>query len=371
MTKRDYYDILGVPKGASGEDLRKAYRRLAKQYHPDVNKEAGTEERFKEINEAYAVLSDDEKRSAYDRFGHAGVSGNAQDFGAGFGGFSDIFEEFFGGFGGGRTANRRAPRRGADLRYDLDLTFEEAIFGVEKEIEVTRSETCPHCQGSRAEPGTTPMRCPTCKGSGEVRQVRQSFLGSMVSVSTCPTCQGTGETLASPCHACRGSGQVRVSRKRVVSIPPGVDTGTQMRLAGEGEPGIYGGPHGNLYIVINTLPHRYFRRRGNDILLDLSINVAQAALGDEVQVPTVDGSEKLVIPPGTQPGRIFKLKGKGAPILQRSGRGDQIVVVSVHVPTHLTADQKKLFKQLAETMNTDVQPQEKGFLDKLKDVLGG
>lgn len=370
MTKRDYYDVLGVPRGASGDDLRKAYRRLAKQYHPDVNKDSGTDERFKEINEAYAILSDEEKRAAYDRYGHAGVHGNAQDFGAGFGGFSDIFEEFFGGFGG-RTANRRAPRRGADLRYDLDLTFEEAVFGVEKEIEITRSEPCLNCQGSRAEPGTTPVRCITCKGAGEVRQVRQSFLGSMVSVTTCPTCQGTGETIPTPCRVCHGTGQVRTSRKRLVAIPAGVDNGTQLRLAGEGEPGIFGGPHGNLYVVINVQPHRYFRRRTDDILLDLSINIAQAALGDEIQVPTVDGSEKLNIPAGTQPGRMFRLKGKGVPHLQRTGRGDEIVVVSVHVPTSLTAEQKKLFKQLAETMNTDVQPQEKGFLDKLKDVLGG
>jgi len=367
-TKRDYYDILGVPRGASVEELRRAYRRQAKQLHPDVNKEDGAEEKIKELNEAYAVLSDEQKRASYDRFGHAGVSGSMPDF-SGFGGFGDIFEEFF-GFGT-RPRTRRAPRRGGDLRYDLTLSFEEAVFGAEKEIEIHREEICSNCAGSGAAPGTTPITCSTCRGSGEVRQTRQTILGSMVNVTTCPTCGGTGETITTPCPTCRGRGLERVTRKRTISVPGGVDGGTQIRVAGEGEPGIFGGPHGNLYVVLNVRPHKYFRRRGEDILLDLSVNVAQAALGDEIAVPTVDGDEKLTIPAGTQPGKVFRLRGKGVPRLKRTGRGDQLVLIGVKIPTTLNAEQKKLFKQLAGTMDTEVEPQERGFFDKLREFIEG
>jgi molecular chaperone DnaJ len=307
MTQRDYYEVLGVPKNASSDDLKQAFRRLARQYHPDVNKEADAEERFKEINEAYAILSDPEKRSAYDRFGHAGVkgAGGAPDFTTvDFSDFADIFGDLFGfgSFGRSSRRSRNSPRRGADLQYRLDLTFEEAVFGVEKEIEITRDEMCGTCNGTGAEPGTSPQRCSTCNGTGEVRQVRQTILGSMVQVATCPTCNGQGETIASPCHTCQGRGLERRMRKKVVSVPAGVDTGTQIRLAGEGQPGLNGGPHGNLYIVIQVRQHKYFRRRDNDILLDLDVNVAQATLGADVDVPTVDGPAKLKIPSGTQPG---------------------------------------------------------------------
>ncbi|MBI4770209.1 MAG: molecular chaperone DnaJ [Chloroflexi bacterium] len=369
-TKRDYYEILGIGRNASPEDLKRAYRQQAKQLHPDVNKEDGAEEKFKELSEAYAVLSDDQKRAAYDRFGHAGVnnSGGMPDF-SGFG-FSDIFEEFF-GFGGRAGRSRRSPRRGADLRYDLTLAFEEAVFGAEKEIEIGRNEVCSTCSGSGAAPGTTPITCSTCRGSGEVRQVRQTFLGSMVNVTTCPTCGGGGETIASPCPTCRGRGLEQVARKRTISIPPGVDSGTQIRVAGEGEPGLYGGPHGNLYVVLNVRPHRFFRRRGDDIILDLNINVAQAALGDDIRVPTVDGEEKVMIPAGTQPGKVFHLRGRGVPRLKRTGRGDQLVVIGVKIPTSLSADQKKLFKQLAETMGAEVELQERGFFDRLREFLEG
>ncbi len=371
--KRDYYDVLGLPRGASADDVKSAYRRLAKQYHPDVNREAGAEDKFKEINEAYAVLSDDQKRAAYDRYGHAGVSGSgfgAPDY-ANFG-VEDIFESFFGSFGGMRSGTaRRAPRRGPDLRHDLTISFEEAISGVDKDIEFTRDELCPACKGSGAEPGTSPTRCATCKGTGEVRQVRQTFLGSMVSATTCPTCRGTGEVIASPCHTCRGRTQVQQTRRRTVAIPAGVDTGTRVRIPGEGEPGVNGGPHGDLYVFLNVAPHKYFRRQGDDIVLEVAINMALAALGGEVQVPTVNGAEKLKIPAGTQPGTVFQMRGKGVPHLQRGGRGDMHVVVTVATPTHLNGEQKKLLKDLARQLSDEAIPQERGLVDRIREVLSG
>jgi molecular chaperone DnaJ len=368
VVKRDYYEVLDLDRNATKDDLRRSYRRLAKQYHPDVNNDPKAEERFKEINEAYAVLSDDERRAAYDRYGHAGLEGMKIDFDFGF---ADIFEEFFGFGMGGRRSRRRAPRRGTDLRYNLSLEFEEAVFGVEKEIEFKRQEVCPVCDGSGAEPGTSPVRCETCQGSGEVRQVRQTFLGSMVNVSTCPTCGGKGETIQSPCHECNGRGLVRNKVKRVVPIPAGVDDGTQIRIAGEGEPGVNGGPPGDLYVAIRVRPHRFFRRRNHDILLDLEINVAQAALGAKVNVPTIDGDQELTIPAGTQPGKTLKLRGKGVPRLRNNGRGDQLVIISVGIPRSLSEEQRELFSDLADTLGTEVHPQERSFLDTLKDLLGG
>src|SRR5512136_337795 len=363
MAQRDYYEVLGVGRSASAEEIRGAFRRLARQYHPDVSQEVNAEERFKEINEAYAVLSDQDKRAAYDRFGHAGVqnTGGVPDFTVDFG---DLFEEFFGGFGGfGRTSSRRArnaPRRGGDLQYNIDLTFEESIFGVEKEIDITRDEVCETCGGKGAEPGTTPVRCSTCNGTGEVRQVRQTLLGSMVQVSTCPVCNGQGETIATPCHTCSGRGLVRRNRKKVISIPAGVDNGNQIRLAGEGQPGENGGPNGNLYLVVRVLSHKYFKRRENDILLDLNVNIAQAALGADVEVPTVDGLTKLKIPAGIQPGKVFTIKARGVPHLRKSGRGDQLVVINVDIPSRLTKEQRELFEKLAATLGTTVKPKEKG-----------
>jgi molecular chaperone DnaJ len=366
-TKRDYYEVLGVGRNANAEELRRAYRNLAKQYHPDVNKEDGSDDRFKEINEAYAVLSDAERKSAYDRFGHDGLRGMNIDFDFGFG---DIFEEFF-GFGMGSGRRRNAPRRGADLRYDLTLEFEEAAFGIEREIEFTRQESCSNCKGSGAQPGTSPARCETCNGSGEVRQMRQTFLGSMVNVTTCPSCGGRGETIPTPCRTCSGRGLERVNIKKVIPVPAGVDDGTQIRLTGEGEPGFNGGPRGNMYVLIRVKPHRYFRRKNGDVILDLAINLAQATLGADVIVPTLDGDETLSIPSGTQPGKVLKMRGKGIPRLNRNGRGDQLVLVSIDVPRSLTPEQRELFEKLAESLGTEVHPQERSFLESLKDLLGG
>jgi molecular chaperone DnaJ len=372
-TKRDYYDVLGVGREATKDELKSAYRRLAKQHHPDINKDHGAEEQFKELNEAYSVLSDDEKRVAYDRFGHAAFQngGSGANYG-GFGDIGDIFEQFFGSsFSGRAGGQRRGPRRGADLRQDITISFDEAVHGAQKDIEVTRAETCPTCKGSRAEPGTTPVRCATCKGTGEVRQVRQTFLGSMVNVTTCPTCRGVGETITTPCHTCKGRGQVRNTRRLTVNIPAGVDNGTQIRLSGEGEPGTSGGPAGNLYVVLGVEPHAFFRRRGDDIWHEFSLNIAQATLGAEVAAPTIDGEETIRIPAGTQPGTVFPLRGKGVPRLQRSGRGDHFVVVTVTVPTSLTAEQKKLFKELSKILSTDMSPnkQKKSFFDTLSDFF--
>jgi molecular chaperone DnaJ len=287
--------------------------------------------------------------------------------------FGDIFEELFGQFGfstGGR-GSRRAPRRGRYLQMQVTLTFEEAVFGVEKEIEFQREETCSRCSGSSAEPGTSPVKCSTCNGQGEVRQVRQTFLGQMVQSATCPACNGRGETISSPCKTCRGGGLERKNVTKKVQIPAGVDRGTQIRLAGEGGPGVFGGPHGNLFVVLDVKPHKFFKRRENDILLNLDINVAQAVLGAEIEVPTLDGDEKLKIPAGTQPGKVFHMRGKGVPYLRRKDRGDQLVIVNVAVPTKLSKEQRELFEKLAESLGTTVKPQEKGFLDWLNETFGG
>jgi molecular chaperone DnaJ len=362
MASRDYYEILGVPRTASPDELKAAFRKLARQYHPDVNKESGAEEKFKEFNEAYAVLSDPEKRAAYDRYGKEGLNGmggmpdfNTVDF-------SDLFEELFGfgGFGGGGSRKRNSPRRGADLQQNVILTFEEAVFGVEKDIEFARDEVCAACRGTGAE-----------SGSREVRQVRQTFLGSMVQVTTCPSCSGTGETISTPCRTCRGRKLERKTIHKVVHVPAGVDTGTQIRLAGEGQPGDNNGPNGNLYLEIQVRPHKYFRRRNDDIMLNISINVAQAALGAEIEVSTLDGPAQINIPAGTQPGKVVTLKNKGVPHLRSTGRGDQVVMIEVNIPTKLNGEQRRLFEELANTLGSEIRTEEKSFLDRLKEVLGG
>jgi molecular chaperone DnaJ len=365
--KPDYYDVLGVGRQANADEIRKAYRGLARQYHPDVNKSADADSHFKEINEAYEVLSDDQKRAAYDRFGHAGVEGNLGGF-SGFTDLSDVFDSFFGGFAGVRT--QRGPRAGEDLRADLTLSFEEAVFGVEREIEVERLETCPNCQGSGAEAGSQPTRCPECAGTGQVRRVRSSIFGSFVNVSVCPRCRGEGEIVSSPCGECKGQQRVHAKRRIAVSIPPGVDDGTRIRLAGEGNAGTNGGPAGHLYAFLAVKPHKYFKRKDNDVYLNININVAQAALGDKIKVPTLTGEVELVIPAGTQTGQSFVVKEEGVPRLRRDGRGNEIVSVFVSTPTNLSAEQKKLLRDLSKTLGREAIPQDgRGLFDRLKDAL--
>jgi len=370
-SKRDYYETLGVPRNASKDDLRSAYRKLARRYHPDVSKESDAEERFKEINEAYQILSDDKLRAQYDRYGHAGVQeqASAGGFGFGFAGFEDIFEDLF-GFGSPR-GSAQGPRRGADLRYDLEIPFEEAVFGAQHEIVITRLETCPHCNGTGAEPGTSPVRCPECNGSGQVRRTQQSIFGSFVNVATCPRCQGTGEVVTTPCSVCRGSRRSHQERRLMVNIPAGIDDGMRIRLSGEGEHGIYGGPPGNLYVMVHVQPHKFFTRREQDILLNVNINIVQASLGDEIQVPTLEGEETLVVPAGTQAGTVLRLRGRGVPRLNGHGRGDLLVILSVVVPSDLDAEQKELLRQLGKTLGSDVTPQTgRGLLDRVKEALG-
>lgn len=366
--KRDYYEVLGVERNSTPEEVKKAYRRLARQYHPDVNKEPDAEARFKEINEAYEVLSDREKRASYDRFGHSGMGG------VGFEGFDveDIFESFFGFGMGGRRKGRRGPRRGADLRYNLALTFEEAVFGMDREIEIPRHETCPRCGGSGAEPGTSPVTCNQCNGTGEIRRAQQSIFGQVVNVATCPRCGGSGEIIPTPCNECKGEKRVVNNRRLTIKIPAGVNEGTQIRLAGEGEPGSDGGPPGNLYVVISVKPHRFFRRINDDLHVELTINIAQAAIGAEVQVPTLDGHyETIIIPAGTQTGDAQRLRGLGVPHLRRNGRGDLIVTIQVRTPTNLDEHQRQLLLELGETLDGEVVPQrEKSFFERVKDAIG-
>ena len=371
MSNRDFYEILGIGRNASDEEIKAAFRKLARKYHPDVNKEPDAEENFKEINEAYGVLSDSDKRARYDRFGREGL-GNMGGFHDYTADFSDIFDTLFGEFGFSTGRSRSSSRRGQDLQYQISLKFEEAVFGVEKEIQFEREEACSRCKGSGAEPGTSPTRCSTCGGQGQVRQVRQTILGQMMQTTTCPNCEGRGEVITSPCKTCRGSGLERKVVHKKVQIPPGVDSGTQIRLAGEGSPGALGGPNGNLFLLLDVQPHKFFKRRENDILLNLDINVAQAVLGAEIEVPTLDGDAKLKIPNGTQPGKVFHIKGKGVPHLRRKDhRGDQLVLVNVDIPAKLTKEQRELFEQLAATLNAAVKPTEKGFLDWLNEALGG
>ncbi|HLJ79845.1 MAG TPA: molecular chaperone DnaJ [Ktedonobacterales bacterium] len=350
--KRDYYEILGVARNASEDDIKKAFRRLARQYHPDVNREKGAEERFKEINEAYEVLGDGQKRQAYDRFGHAGVSGaagaGANPFeGFGFGSFSDIFEQIFANAAGAQT-RRAGPQRGADLRYELTISFEEAVRGCQKEIEIPRWETCPNCRGNGAQPGTSTQRCSACQGTGEIRRVQQSIFGQFVNVMVCDRCRGEGRVITTPCERCQGQGRVRNVRRVTVNIPAGVDDGINVRVTGEGEVPPRGGTPGNLFVALTVKPHEYFKRQGTDILYDLPISFAEAALGAEVEVPTLDGKETLKIPVGTQSGRTFRIKGKGVPVIHSSARGDEMVTVKLVTPQSLTARQKELLREFAD-----------------------
>ncbi|HET7520912.1 MAG TPA: molecular chaperone DnaJ, partial [Candidatus Limnocylindria bacterium] len=357
--KRDYYEILGVPRDASDEEIKRAFRRAAQRHHPDVDTSDGAEERFKELNEAYRVLSDRQRRSAYDMFGHAGVGGASgggfEGFGGGFGPFGDIFDAFFGGSPTG-TRQRRRVVAGADLRYDLAIEFEEAMSGVTKEISFPTLVTCDVCGGAGGEPGTEPETCPECNGTGERRRVSQTILGQMVNITACPRCNGEGRIIATPCHNCRGDGRVRQERKLQVTVPAGIDSGQRIALEGQGESGPRGGPPGDLYVVVTVQDHPQLIRRGTELYHELAVTYPQAALGASLEVPTVEGSEPLEVPAGTQSGTELRLKGRGVPRLHGNGRGDLHVIVTVVVPEKPSKAERELLKQLNEVSGPAVLP---------------
>jgi molecular chaperone DnaJ len=347
--KRDYYEVLGVDRNATDEEIRRAFRKLAFKYHPDHNHDDKTGEKFKEVNEAYEVLSDPDKRAAYDRFGHGGAEGL---FGRGFegfdfGGFGGIFDAFF---GGAATAARQAPQRGADLSYGITITFEEAAFGCKKEITISRTENCSLCHGVGSKPGSQPSRCPNCNGTGQVRRVHQSLFGRFAHTITCNQCQGEGRIITEPCPQCRGTGREKRKPNISLNIPAGVDNGSQIRLRGEGEAGRRGGSPGDLYITLSVTEHAFFSRDNDDILYELPINFAQAALGTEVEVPTLNGKTRLKISAGSQTGQVFRLKGQGIPHLHRNGRGDHLVTLFVVTPDSLNEKQRRLLQELGDSL---------------------
>jgi molecular chaperone DnaJ len=371
--KRDYYEILGVSRDADGEALKRAFRKLALEYHPDRNpNNPEAERRFKECSEAYEVLSDPQKRRSYDMFGHAGVgaTGSGSPFGGfeGFG-FGDIFETFFGGATAGAGARQRQRAvRGDDLRYDLTITFDEAFVGTEKEIDVPRLVICERCSGQGAEPGSGFDTCSACGGSGQIRRAGQSIFGQVVNIVTCANCRGEGRVLLHPCTQCRGQGRLEQSKRLKVKIPPGVDTGSQIRLSGEGEAGYRGGPPGDLYIVLRVKAHPQLARREQDVIYELRVNLVQAAIGDRIEIPTLDGTVEISIPAGTQYGQTFRLPGKGMPHVRSGRRGDQFVVVQVVVPKDLTPEQKSLLRKVGG-LTGKPEKVSKSFFEKLKDAI--
>lgn len=368
MSKRDYYEVLGVTKSASADEIKKAYRKLSKQYHPDINKEAGADEKFKEIAEAYEVLSDPQKKSRYDQFGHQDPGAGGFGGGGGFGGFDDIFSSFFGG-GGRRDPN--APRKGDDLQYRMNISFMDAVFGKETEIEIPKEENCTTCSGTGAKPGSDVTTCGTCGGVGEVNQAVDTPFGRMMNRTTCRTCRGEGKIIKDKCTTCHGAGKVKVRKKIKVTIPAGVDDGQQLRVSGQGEPGFNGGPSGDLYIVFRVSNHEHFERDGDDIYYELHITFAQAALGDELEVPTVHGKVKLRIPAGTQSNTQMRLKGKGVKNVHGYGQGDQHVIIKVQTPKDLSERQKELLREFAE-ISGDI-PEEHGssLFDRIKKRIKG
>lgn len=374
--KRDYYEVLEISRTASDTEIKRAYRKLARKYHPDVNKEPDAEDRFKEVNEAYEVLSNVDRRAAYDRFGHAAAAGAGAGDPFGFGGagspFGDLFETFFGGAAGGGAGRRAAPPRGADIQVSVNLTFEEAVFGVEKEVEVDRLETCDVCNGTRMKDGKVPPSCPTCGGSGEVRRVQQTILGQFMTSGPCPTCHGEGVTVTDPCGNCKGRGRVRNYRTLSVTIPPGIDDNATLRLSGQGEDAPNSGAAGDLYVKVRVQQHKFFERQGKSIHSRVGINVAQAALGDEIEIDTLDGPVVFRVPAGTQSGQQFRLRNKGVPDLRGGERGDQIVTIQVIVPRKLTEEQEELFERLSSSLGREVtqQPKGRGFFDRVKDAIG-
>ncbi|MFD0672105.1 molecular chaperone DnaJ [Cohnella sp. GCM10027633] len=369
--KRDYYDVLGVEKNAGAEDVKKAYRNLARKYHPDVNKAPDAEAKFKEVKEAYDVLSDDQQRARYDQFGHqdpnAGFGGGGgADFGGGFG---DIFDMFFGGGGGRRDPN--APQRGNDLQYTMTIEFKEAVFGKETDINIPRTETCDTCHGNGAKPGTKPETCTICRGSGQQEVAQNTPFGRIVNRRACTGCGGRGKIVKDRCGTCSGSGQVKRQRKINVKIPAGVDDGSQLRVTGEGEGGVRGGPAGDLYIVLRVKSHDFFEREGDDIFCEIPLTFAQAALGDEIEIPTLTDKVKLKIPSGTQTGTYFRLKGKGVPKLRGYGQGDQQVKVTVVTPTQLTDSQKDLLREFAQTSGESTHEHHESIFERMKRAFRG
>ena len=371
MSKRDYFEVLGVSRNATEQELKSAYRKLAMQHHPDRNPgNAEAEEKFKEINEAYAVLSNAESRAKYERFGHAGVGTSAASGAwneAGFGGFEDLLGDLFGDlFGGGRGGGRRGgPARGSDLRYDMEITLEQAAAGHKTTVNIPRLESCGTCSGTGAAPGTSPITCTGCGGAGQVR-----FQQGFFSVSrTCSQCRGVGRMIADPCKTCRGQGRIEKEQQLDIKIPAGVDTGARLRLANEGEAGANGGPHGDLFVVIHVREHELFERQGNNLYVNVPITFSQAALGAEIKVPTLDGEDTLTVPEGTQTGSIFRLKGKGIVSLQGQGRGDLFVVTTILTPTRLTRDQRRLLEQFAAIEEKQTEGPARRFGNKVKDIF--
>lgn len=371
MSKRDYYEVLGIDKTATEREIKRAYRKKAKEYHPDLNPDnKDAEEKFQEATEAYEVLSNEEKRARYDQFGHAGV--DSSGFGQGFGGFEDIFGDIFDIFGGGRRSSRsnmNRPTRGNDIRYDIELDFEEAVFGVEKEIQLRRVENCHVCEGDGAKPGSKKVECKNCKGTGEVQHMSQTPFGQFVSTETCNVCSGTGQQIENPCENCQGSGKEVRSRRIKVKIPAGVDNGSIISMSGEGEAGNNGGPSGDLYIYISVREDDIFKRYGNDVFLNLPITYSQAALGAEIEVPTLEGITKFKIPSGTQIGQEFKLKEKGIKDVRGRGRGDLYFKVEVKVPKKLNSEQRELLEKLDESLKDTSHKERKTFFEKIKDVF--
>lgn len=385
--KRDYYEVLGVSKDADAKEIKKAYRKLAMKYHPDKNpgnKEA--EEKFKEINEAYEVLSDEEKRSTYDRFGHDGLNnqggfGGGQGFGGfggggGFGGFEDIFGDIFGssgfggGFGGGGS-RRRGPRRGADIKQSVTITFEEAAFGKKLKVKLNRNEECEECHGSGAKPGTSKKTCPTCHGTGTVQSVQRTPFGNIASQRTCSTCNGEGEINENPCTKCHGTGSIRKTKTIEVDIPAGIDDGQMIKLSGQGEIGEKGGPRGDLYIIVNVKKHSIFTREGYDVYIEMPITFVQAALGDKLEVPTLDGKVSYNLPEGTQTGTVFRLREKGIPKLRSNSRGDQYVKVIIDTPKKLNDEQKELLRKFGESCGNKVHEKQSSWKKKIDDLFKG
>ena len=376
--KRDYYEVLGVDKSAGDDEIKKAYRKMAKKYHPDLHPgDAEAEKSFKEVNEAYEVLSDSEKKARYDQYGHAGVDPNFGAGGGGFGGFGDfgdlgdIFGSFFGGgFGGGqRRANPNAPRKGSDTSASVVLTFEEAAKGCNKKIKVTRIENCTECGGNGCEKGHNPTTCPACNGSGQIYVTQRTPFGAMQTTRACDQCRGTGKKIDHPCKVCAGKGRIRRTTEREINIPAGVDDGQYMNLRGGGDAGVNGGPNGDLRVEITVRPHPIFERDGFDVFCEIPVSFTQAALGADITVPTLDGKVKFSIHEGTQPGDEFKLKGKGIQRLNYSGRGDQYVKIIVEIPKDLNKGQKELLRQFEESVDENCYKKRKGFFDKVKEFF--